>query len=125
MITLIFRLYVTYLKKNPETGEIYVGVASALVENTGEKSIQKVLSRRENAPHHKNKEGFSRAEADRVSTDRAAIRGREQMLFEHFQKQGTAAEQRNPVGPRNPKRSEYLKTAAAVFGDLLILVLWF
>ena len=124
MITL-FRLYITYTKRHPFTGKIYVGKASALVDAITEKNIEKIRKRRENAPHHRNKDGFSPAIVDKVSTNKSAIRGREQLMYEHF-KQGIAAKQNNPVGSRNPKKAEYLKTALAVFGDVAVgLLIYF
>ncbi|TAD97673.1 MAG: hypothetical protein EAZ97_12070 [Bacteroidetes bacterium] len=88
MITGI-RLYITYVKLKRKTGEKYVGMASALVADDSEESADKVLMRRENAPHHKNKDGFEAGKVDKISTDRNAIRGREQMLYEHFEKEST------------------------------------
>ncbi len=117
MLTLI-RLYVTYIKTHPETDEKYVGMASGLVKDDSLESAQKVLDRREQAPHHRNKDGFLPAVLDKHSKNRNAIRGREQMLKAHFDTLGISADQNNPISPRNKRRTECLKTALVVFGDV-------
>ena len=117
MLTLI-RLYITHIKIHPLTGEHYVGMASGLAKDDSRISAEKVLKRREQAPHHRNKDGFGEADIDKISKNRKAIKGREQMLKDHFDSQGIGAKQNNPISPRNKKRAEYLKTALAVFGDV-------
>ena len=122
---IFFILYITYIKRNLNTGEVYVGMASALVEDESAESIQKVLNRRENAPHHKNKEGFERGDVDKVSTNKDAIRGREQLLYEKFKKDGIITAQNQPVSNRNPKKSLYIQAAIETFGEILMFVYFF
>jgi len=116
MLVLLIRLYVTYIKTNLETGEVYVGMASALVEDDSEESAEKVLARREKAPHHKNKEGFGEADLESISTNRDAIRGREQLLYEKFKKDGIITAQNQPVSNRNPKKAFIFKRLSKLLG---------
>jgi len=125
MLVLLIRLYVTYIKTHPETGEVYVGMASALVEDDSQESAEKVLARREKAPHHKNKEGFSAADLESISTNRDAIWGREQLLYEKFKKDGIITAQNQPVSNRNPKKSLYIQAAIETFGEILMFVYFF
>jgi len=125
MLILLFRIYITYIKENLQTGEVYVGMASALVDKLDDEAIEKARKRRENAPHHKNKDGFSPAVTDQYSTNKDAIRGREQLLYEKFKKEGIITAQNQPVGNRNPKKSLYIQAAIETFGEILALVYYF
>ena len=119
----IFRLYIIYTKTNRQTGNVYVGRASGLVSAISEKMVEWIRRRRENAPHHKNKEGFQQAVTVNFTTDYEAARGYEQLLYEKFNKEGKSAAQNAPVSDRNPKKSAYIKAALALFGDVLLVAL--
>jgi hypothetical protein len=118
----IFRLYIVYTKLNPLSGKVYVGKASALTNEISESKVERVKMRRENAPHHKNKEGFEQALVVKITTDGDAARGYEQLLYEKHKNEGKIAEQNAPISERNPKKAAYLKAALALFGDVLMLI---
>jgi hypothetical protein len=106
------RTYQTYTKTNPETGQVYSGRASGFgtpLEN---------LARREAAGHDWTAKGYGPAVLDQTSSSYSAIRGREQMLKDHYQGLGIAAPQDNPISPRNPNRQNYLNAAVEAFGNL-------
>jgi hypothetical protein len=117
------RLFITYVKRHPETGELYVGMSSGEVDGISQEEAERVLKRREAAPHHKNKDGFLPGDVDRYSTDYEAIRGREQMLKESFAKNGSGTNQNNPISPRNKKKAIYMNKAFTTFGDILLSIL--
>jgi hypothetical protein len=73
------RLHLTYTKENLYTGEIYSGRASGLVtdEDINEGVARSILSKRDSS-HHKNEDGFDRAQIDLNSENSDAVRGREQ-----------------------------------------------
>jgi hypothetical protein len=123
LVLTLYRLYITYIKIHPITGDFYVGQASGMVVDNSDDEVDRVLRRRDNAPHHKNKEGFSPAVADKFSTDKEAIRGREQMLHDYYQKKDKCANKINPISIRNKKRMIYLEAALAAFGDLALLII--
>lgn len=122
------KLYVTYTKKNKSTDEVYSGMASG--EYTGsEKDERKIISNRD-SNHHKNQEDFDRAIIDQKSQDKDAIRGREQMLIEHFggakSEGGTSGNAINGISPKNKKKDQYLEAALKLFGFLsLILAIFY
>jgi len=119
---ILIRIYLTYIKTNYQTGEKYIGITSMLVEDDSLESAEKALNRREKAPHHKNKEGFLRGIIDKISTNRNAIRGREQLLYEKFKKEGIITAQNQPVSNRNPKKSLYIQAAIETFGEILMCI---
>ncbi len=122
------KLYVTYTKKNQVTGEVYSGMASG--EYTGsEKDERKIISSRD-SNHHKNQEDFDRALIDQKSQDKDAIRGREQMLIEHFggakSEGGTSGNAINGISPTNKKKGQYMDAALKLFGFLsLVLAIFY
>ncbi len=117
--------YVTYTKTKTEGGRtvVYSGRASGYG-----RTPQEVVARRD-ARHHMNAQGFGRARLDRAVrsggtlddiTARAAIRGREQLLIDHYggaQSQGgTSGNAINGISPYNPLRGFYINSAVAMFG---------
>jgi hypothetical protein len=111
----IKKLFLTYLKFQINSADVYVGMTSG--ESTGdeEKDAIRILRKRDSS-HHKNKENFGKAQIDKVSENKAAIRGREQQLIEYFRKQGISANERNSVSKRNKKKNHYLEMALKFFG---------
>jgi hypothetical protein len=105
------KTYQTYTKTNPETGEVYSGRTSGT--GTAEENVK-----RRDSSHHRSKEGFGPAALDKSSTNADAIKGREQMLHEHYKMQGRSGNLRNPVGPGNPKASSFLEAAKKLFGRI-------
>ena len=107
-------IYVTYTKTNPETGEVYSGRAS------GKGTPDNVLKKRD-SNHHKG-DSFGPAQLDRVSTDKQAIRGREQQLIDTFGKAksvgGTSGNAINGISDRNKNKSTFLRKAIKLLGDL-------
>jgi hypothetical protein len=120
------RLYLTYTKENPETGEVYSGLTSGIQEeDTPEiKMIQRILRKRDSS-HHKSEDGFQDAQLDKSSDDYEAVRGREQMLINYHggaqSEGGTSGNKVNGISHRNPKRNKYLEAAVKLFGGLSIL----
>lgn len=122
------RFYLTYTKQNNETGEVYSGRASGLSkEEELDENIVKSTLRKRDSSHHKNEEGFTRAEVDVYSTDSDAVRGREQELIEHFggaqSEGGTSGNYLNSISRKNKKRDQYLDAAKKIFGGISILFL--
>jgi len=98
------KIYVTYTKVNPETGQVYSGRTS------GYGSPEEIVKRRD-SNHHMNDKGYGPASVDKASTNQDAIRGQEQYLIEkHGGAQstgGTSGNRINGVSPKNPNRSRY------------------
>ena len=113
------RLYITYVKKNEETGKLYFGRASGLVEKIDSKSVNKIKRRRDSS-HHKNKESFGQSEIDKISTAYNATKGREDMLIRKAKKEGFSGNKNNGISKRNKKREQYLNAAIDLFGDVLL-----
>jgi RHS repeat-associated protein len=109
------RTYETYTKYNPETGKTYPGRTSGT--GTPEQNVA-----RRDASHSLNKEGYLPAKLDKTSSEYDPIRGREQMLIEHYggaQSTGGAAPNRiNSISPTNPNRTNYLDAAKREFGEV-------
>jgi RHS repeat-associated protein len=118
--------YLTYTKTRTEGGHVttYSGRTSGYGATP-----QAVLARRDSG-HHMNAAGFGRAQVDRavrsVATvndvaTRMAIRGREQMLIDHFggarSAGGTSGNAINGISPYNPLRGAYIGAAEAMFGS--------
>lgn len=122
------RLHLTYTKENQYTGEVYSGRASGLVteEDINEGGARSILSKRDSS-HHKNEDGFDRAQIDLYSENSDAIRGREQELIEHFggakSEGGTSGNALNSISRRNEKREQYLNAAKKIFGTIGFLFL--
>lgn len=89
---------------NPETGETYIGRTS------GYGSPQENIKRRDRN-HHKNKDGFERAEFIISSEDPDAIRGAEQYYIDLYggakSMNGTSGNAINGISPKNPNRERY------------------
>lgn len=84
-----------------ETGDIYTGRTS------GEKTpLENIAARDKN--HHMNEQGYGPAELDRSSSNKDAIRGREQQIIDvnggAKSQNGTSGNAINGVSPANPKR---------------------
>jgi len=115
------RLYLTYIKRNYQTGEIYSGRTSGFGNDP-----DKILGKRDK-DHHRNEEGFAPADLDKVSTDADAIRGREQQLIDEHggakSSGGTSGNIINAISLRNKKRNKYLAAALKLFGAVSLVVL--
>lgn len=104
------KTYQTYSKAHLKTRKAYTGRTSG----TGDPE-KNVLKRDQN--HHRNKDGFGPAKLDRSSSNKDAIRGREQQQIEKHRRAGNAADQINGISPKNPKREHYLNEAKKEFGE--------
>jgi RHS repeat-associated protein len=113
------RTYQTYTKVNPETGEVYTGRTSG--PGTPEQNVA-----RRDAGHHKNAEGYDRAQVDRSSTNKDAIRGREQQGIDANggarSRGGTSGNAIDGISHKNPKKPSYIKKALREFGDFILKV---
>lgn len=109
------RTYQTYTKTNPITGEVYSGRTSG----TGDP--RQNVARRD-ANHHMNDKGFGPAKLDMSSSNKDAIRGREQELIEKHggaQSQGgISGNSINGISENNKKRQKYLDAADKEFGKI-------
>lgn len=107
------KLYVTYTKKNPVTGEVYSGRTS------GYGDPQDIIAKRDRG-HHMNEKGFEEAQIDRFSTDPDAIRGREQYLIDLHggakSQGGTSGNAINGISPTNPNKKRYVEANEREFG---------
>ncbi len=69
-----------------------------------------------------NDKGFGPAVLDSSSSNRQAIRGREQMLIDYHcgarSMGGTSGNAINGISPNNKKRTTYINAAKKEFGDL-------
>ncbi|MDN3649149.1 RHS repeat-associated core domain-containing protein [Reinekea marina] len=106
--------YQTYTKTNPKTGEVYTGRTS------GAGTPEQNLARRD-ANHHINEKGFGPAVLDQSSTNRHAVRGREQQLIQANggaqSMGGSSGNAINGVSPLNPKGPKYRLEAYREFGE--------
>ncbi|WP_206609108.1 hypothetical protein, partial [Cysteiniphilum litorale] len=109
------KVFTTYTKVNPATGETYVGRTS------GYGDVKSIVERRD-AYHHMNAKGFEAARPDVASTSKAAIRGREQMMIEHYggakSMGGTSGNTINGISRFNPRKQGYVDAARNEFGDV-------
>jgi RHS repeat-associated protein len=107
------KTFQTYTKTNPSTGEVYTGRTSG----TGTPA-QNIAVR--DRGHHMNEKGFGKAQLDKTSMSKDAIRGREQHMIEQnggAQSQGgTSGNVVNGVSPANPKAGQYSSAASNEFG---------
>jgi hypothetical protein len=55
---------------------------------------------------------------DKVTTSKYAIRGREQMLMDHWRSRSKLTDQIRGIRENNPKIRKYLRKALEIFGDL-------
>ena len=110
------KTYQTYTKTNPETGEVYSGRTS------GYGTPKENVSRRDKK-HHMNDKGFGPAALDKSSTNKDAIRGREQQLIDSNggakSQRGTSGNAINGISPNNKKKNRYMKSATDEFGELI------
>lgn len=121
------KLYVTYTKSNPDTGEMYSGMASGFQEeDVPEVRMALRILRKRDSSHHKTQEGYEDAQLDQASDDYEAVRGREQMLIDYHggaQSQGGhSGNKLNSISHRNPNRNKYLNAALKLFGGLSALL---
>jgi RHS repeat-associated protein len=105
------KTYQTYTKPGPN-GEVYSGRTS------GKGTPQQNVSNRD-AKHHMNSQGYGKATLDKSSTNKAAIRGREQQLIDKNggakSQGGTSGNKINGVSPNNPKKQHYTNEAKKEF----------
>jgi RHS repeat-associated protein len=105
----------TYTKTNPQTGQTYSG------RTKGTGTPEQNVARRD-AGHHMSEKGFGRAKLDQTSSNKKAIRGREQQLIDKHggsqSKGGTSGNAINGISDKNPKRKQYLDAANKEFGPL-------
>ncbi|MGJ3234668.1 RHS repeat-associated core domain-containing protein [Marivirga sp.] len=108
------KTYQTYTKTNSKTGEVYTGRTS------GTKTPRENVANRDKSHHMKN-EGFGRAKLDKSSTNKSAIRGREQQLIEKNggakSQGGTSGNKINGISPKNSKGKQYREAAKDEFGN--------
>ena len=108
------KVYVTYTKVNPKTGEVYSGRAS------GNGTPEEVVANRDRN-HHMNEKGFEKAKLDKSSTNSDAIRGREQQLIElnggAKSQGGSSGNAINGVSPTNPNKQRYEDARRKEFGQ--------
>ena len=76
--------YVTYTRVNPRTGQVYAG------RTGGYGTPEELVYRRSLGQPHLKAEGFRSPTVDRWSTNRSAIRGREQQLIDFYKYKGQA-----------------------------------
>lgn len=104
--------YQTYTKTNEATGEVYSGRTSG--KGT---PYENVASRDKN--HHMNEKGFGPAKLDKSSTNKNAIRGREQQLIDkHGGAKSTGGKSGNAIngiGAKNKNADIYLEAAKKEF----------
>ncbi|MEM7183195.1 MAG: hypothetical protein AAF518_19950 [Spirochaetota bacterium] len=114
------RIFLTYTKKNTNTGEVYSGRAS------GTNTARNILLKRDSS-HHKNKDNFGNAKIDKVATDGNAIRGREQLLIEKYggakSNGGSSGNQNNGISYRNKQKKIYIQAAIKLFGTIVLVIL--
>ncbi len=70
-----------------------------------------------------NDKGFGSAALDKLSTNKDAIRGREQQLIDSNggakSQRGTSGNAINGISPNNKKKNRYMKSATDEFGELI------
>ncbi len=118
ILTRSIRLFITYVKENNKTGEVYIGRASGLVNEVNTDAANLVRKKRDSS-HQKNKEGFSESVIENFTTNSDAIRGREDLLIREAKKHGISGNKYNGISNRNKKRQQYLNAAIDLFGDTL------
>ena len=108
--------YITYTRENPSTGQVYSGRSGGYGEP------QEIATRRASGQPLLNAEGFAPPVVDSVSTDKAAIRGREQQLIDYFggaqSVGGTTRNMINGVADFNAFRDIYIQQSIQQFGPL-------
>ena len=124
------KIYVTYTKKNPLTGSIYVGRTS------GYGDVTTILKIRDYNHNLLRLMGYEKAVPDRFAkgllwptqpgfatgtsfSAYVAIRGREQALYDYYKNQGVPLGNRiQPISPINPLRPLYKWASNAFFGPI-------
>ena len=124
IVTHSLRLFITYIKENTESGELYIGRSSGKVNGIDEEAADKIRKKRNNS-HHRNKDNFGEAVIDRISTNYNAIRGREDMMIRRTKELGISGNKYNGISNRNKKRRMYLNTAINLFGDITLGVAFY
>ena len=109
--------YVTYTKEGPD-GQIYSGRSSGPADAAPED----IVSARD-ANHHMNDQGYGPAQLDQSSTNKAAIRGREQQLIDYHggaqsEEGGTSGNAIRGISPSNPNGPYYQSEATNTFGNI-------
>ena len=118
----LLRLFITYIKRNEDTGQFYAGHASGNTETESPITALKILKRRDSS-HHKSKDGFGAANIDKISTNKDAILGREQLLIEHFKNQEVIGNSRNAISPRKKeKMRRCIEASVKLFGTVSIIL---
>lgn len=107
------KTYQTYIKENTATGEKYAGRTSG----TGT-PLENIAKRDKN--HHMNSKGYEKAILDKSSTNKAAIREREQELIDQLggakSEGGTSENAIRGISKNNPKLELYMREAEKEFG---------
>ena len=108
--------YVTYTRYNSRTGQYYAG------RTGGYQAPEVLVQTRALGQPHLNAEGFEKPVVDVYTTNRAAIRGREQQLIDYFggaqSVNGAARNAINGVADFNPFRGYYMGESIREFGPL-------
>ncbi|MGL5694612.1 MAG: polymorphic toxin-type HINT domain-containing protein, partial [Peptostreptococcaceae bacterium] len=107
------KTYQTYTKTNNKTGEVYSGRTSG--KGTPSENVRK-----RDTKHHMSKKGFGSAVLDKSSTNKNAIRGREQQLIDRYggakSMGGTSGNAVNGISKKNKKKQIYLDASRKEFG---------
>ncbi len=108
------KIYQTYTKTNPKTGDIYCGKTSGC-------GLPKDNVIKRDSNHHMNKEGYDPAVLDKSSKNSSAIRGREQELIDFHggakSQGGTSGNKINSISDKNPKKEFYQNENKKKFGQ--------
>ena len=112
----LLRRFITYVLKNPETKQVYIGRTSGFGEPL------KILKRRMYGHAYK-KRGFKNPKIDKAMQGlnaRSAIRGREQQLIDFYSGIGSfnVANIRRGVAKKNPFRNIFHHASNTNFGYL-------
>ena len=105
------KTFETYTKEHP-SGEVYSGRTS------GKAGPEQNVANRD-ANHHMNAKGFGKATLDKSSTNKNAIRGREQQLIDKNggakSTGGTSGNAINGISDKNPNKAKYIEAAKKEF----------
>ena len=118
----LIRWFITYIKENKDTREEYAGHASGLVdENLSKQQAAQRIMRKRDSNHHKKQ--FGRGKIDKISTNKDAIIGREQLLINEFTENGNCGNTRNAISPRRKDKMERcIKAALKLFGGASVVL---
>lgn len=112
------KLYITYTRQNPKTGQWYCG------QTSGTGTVPQIMKNLDQSDRHRRytREGFGPFEVDQVSSSKEAIRGREQQLIDFYggaqSVGGTARNEINSVSDFNLRGLIYNPAATEKFGNL-------